>query len=272
MSFDEEGFLSPEVSEFRNKIRSRHRAYFDLLENLNEFCQRTKYRLVCANSDGQRLFAGSLMIKLLNDVQAAIILLERGLASQGQSMLRVALECLIVFTKICQSHEFVEAYIKVGEQDRIKLVRAIYDNPAQMFYDVRPELTVDLIAAIKQTIGETENKRNIEQWAKDVDLSHLYDGPYRLFSQEVHSSPRATDQYFTADEIGKVTGFRWGPETENDFSAELYEAARFLIVGMSTVERLFQLNIERELKDFTVQLSKLDELTCAQTEQGEKEI
>jgi hypothetical protein len=152
LSLDDEGFLSKEIDDFRNGIRSKHQAYFDLIERLNRYCQQTKYRLVVHNRDGQELFTACLVIKLLNDVQAAIILLERRLASQGRSMLRVALECLVVLAKITQSYEFVHAYVKVGEQDRLKLVKAIRQNPNQGFDDVRADLTDDLIAAIKEQL------------------------------------------------------------------------------------------------------------------------
>ncbi len=259
MSIDDGGFLSKEIDGFRNGIRSKHQAYFDLVESLNRYCQQTKYRLVVHNRDGQVLFTACLAIKLMNDVQAAVILLERGLTSQGRSILRVALECLVVLTKITQSYEFVHAYVKVGEQDRLKLVKAIRLNPNQGFDDVRADLTDALIATIKDTIGETQNKRNVEQWAKDVGLDHLYDGTYRLFSQEVHSSPRAIDQYFMADGEGEITGFHWGPDTGKDVRAELLEAARLLLVGMSKVDELFQLNIKSDLADFSAKLRNLGE-------------
>lgn len=259
MSIDEEGFLSKEVDGFRNGIRSKHQAYFDLVERLNRYCQQAKYRLVVHNRDGQKIFTACLAIKLLNDVQAGIILLERGLASQGRSMLRVALECLVVLAKIAQSYEFVHAYVKVGEQDRLKLINALRYNPNQEFDDVREDLTDELIAAIKDTIGETQNRRNVEEWAKDVGLGHLYDGPYRLFSQEVHSSPRSMDQYFMSDGKGDIIGFEWGPDTGKDLRAELFEAARLLLVGMSKVDELFQLNSKNDLADFSVQLGKLSE-------------
>jgi hypothetical protein len=261
LSLDDEGFLSPDISKFRDGIRAKHRAYFDLVERLNKFCQQTKYRLSVHNRDGQELFAGCLVIKLLNDVQAAILLLERGLVSQGRSMLRVALECLIVLAKICQSYDFVHAYIKVGEHDRLKFIRAIKQNPGRGFDFVRSDITEELIATIAQTIGATENRRKVEQWAKDTGLSHLYDGTYRLFSQDVHSSPRAIDQYFMADERDDVIGFEWGPEAEKDLQAELLEAARVLVVGMSIVGELFQLNIKQDLDGFSVDLGRLDKLT-----------
>ncbi len=86
MSLDEQGFLSPEIEQYRERIRAKNQLSFQLVEDLNRFCQQTKYRLRIHNRDGQQLFAGCLLIKLLNDIQAAVILFERGLVPQGRSM------------------------------------------------------------------------------------------------------------------------------------------------------------------------------------------
>jgi hypothetical protein len=210
MSLDEQAFLSPDIEQYRERIRAKNRLSFQLVEDLNRFCQQTKYRLIIHNRDGQQLFAGCLLIKLLNDVQAAVLLFEKGLVSQGCSMLRVGLESLIVLGKICESYEFVHAYAKVGERDRLRLVQSIRHSPPKVFEDIKPELTNELIKQIEETIGETKSTRNIEQWAKDIGLYHLYAGAYRLFSQDIHSSPRVFDKFFMTNEENEVFGFEWG--------------------------------------------------------------
>jgi hypothetical protein len=73
------------------------------------------------------------------DVQAAVILFEKGLTSQGRSFLRVGLESLIVLGKICESYEFVHAYAKIGKKYRLKLVRSNRDVSTKMFEDIKLE-------------------------------------------------------------------------------------------------------------------------------------
>jgi hypothetical protein len=260
MSLDEQGFLSPDIEQYRERIRAKNQFSFQLVEDLNKFCQQTKYRLVIHNRDGQQLFAGCLLVKLLNDVQAAVMLFEKGLVSQGCSMLRVGLESLIVLGKICESYDFVHAYAKVGEGDRLKLVQSIRHSPQKVFDDIKPELTNELIKQIEETIGGTEITRNIEQWAKDLRLHHLYVGAYRLFSQDVHVSPRILDNFFMTNEENEVIGFEWGPKGDENLQAELLEAARYLIHGMSFMNKLFSLKIDENLKTFDNQYTKLDNL------------
>jgi hypothetical protein len=260
MSLDEQGFLSPEIEQYRERIRVKNQLSFKLVEDLNKFGQQVKYQLKIHNRDGQQLFAGCLFNKLLNDIQAAVILFERGLVPQGRSMLRISLESVIVLGKICESYEFVHAYAEIGEKDRLKLVRAIRNAPTDVFKDIKPELTDELIHKIEETIGGTESTRNIEQWAKDVGLHHLYAGAYRLFSQDIHSSPRVFDKFFMTNEENEVIGFEWGPKEDEDLRVELMESARYLIQAMSFMNKLFELNIDTSLKIFDNQYKELDTL------------
>lgn len=258
MSLDNEGFLSSESEPYRERIRANNLDYFEFVEELNRFCQQEKYRLSIHNRDGQEVFAGCLLIKLLNDVQAVVILFEKGLALQGRSIIRVALESLIVLGKNCDSAKFFQEFIKIGEAERLKLVRSIKHHPTKVFDDIKPELTEELIKQIQERIGEKGNKKNIEQWSKDVKLHHLYAGAYRLYSQEVHSIPRALNEYLMLNQEGEVIGFEWGPKEDEDLRAELLEIGRYLIYGMSFINELFNINIGEKLQSFDNRYKGLD--------------
>ena len=259
MSLDDKGFLSQEIEKYREIIREKNKIYFEYVESINGFCQQEKYNLNIHNRDGQKVFAGCLLIKLLNDIQAVIVLFEKGLVLQGRSILRVALESLITLGKTCESYEFIEKYIRVGERERLKLVRCLRSHPTKVFDDVKKELTDDLVREIQEGIGEEETEKNLEQWAKDVKLHHLYTGAYRLYSQEVHSIPRVLNDYIMVDPQGEIIGFEWGPK-EDDLGAELLEAGRYLIYGMSFINRLFDIDLDQKLKSYDEKYAELNEL------------
>jgi len=122
MSFEDEGFLSRELDALREHILSNHAKHFDLAKRVNIFCQRAQARLKVYNRDPQQLTATCLMLKIFEDVQGALILLESGLASQSRSLLRVATEALIILAKVATSEEFFKAYVLTGERERLKLL------------------------------------------------------------------------------------------------------------------------------------------------------
>lgn len=175
-------------------------------------------------------------------------------------MLRVALESLIVLGKICESYEFVHAYVKIGERERLTLVRSIRSASTNVFDDIKPELTDELIKKIEETLGGTEYTSKREQWARDINLHHLYVGAYRLYSQDVHSSPRVLDKLFMKSEGNEVIGFEWGPKEDEDLRAELLETTSYLIYGMSFTNKLFELNIDEQLKNFDKQYNEQNAL------------
>jgi hypothetical protein len=93
---NEEGFLSEHLEPYRQRIRAKHQPHYELAFEINKVCQNVKFKMHVHSRDGQEVFGAALFIKLLADVQAAILLLERSLSSQPRSILRVAIEALII--------------------------------------------------------------------------------------------------------------------------------------------------------------------------------
>ncbi|HJS66657.1 MAG TPA: DUF5677 domain-containing protein, partial [Nitrospiraceae bacterium] len=119
MTLEKEGFLSPDISGVREQIRVRYASHFDLVRRVNKFCQENRSRLTIYNRDPQQLIAICLMLKIFEDVQGSLLLLETGLASQGRSLLRVATEASIILAKTVNSEEFFKAYVLAGERDKL---------------------------------------------------------------------------------------------------------------------------------------------------------
>lgn len=254
---NEEGFLLEHLEPYRQRIRAKHQPNYALAFEINKLCQSVKFQIHVHNRDGQEIFSAALFIKVLADVQAAVLLLERGLSSQACSLLRVALEALIILGKLSRSYEFVEALIRHGERERLNLVRAIQRNPAPAFDDVRPEITEAVISEIELIVGDIP-KKNIHQWARDLGLLPIYDAQYRLFSNDVHSAPRALERYLETNEEGEYAVINWGPDLSEDLRAEFLEAARILTLALSFVNAVFKINIDAGIAGFTAKIAALD--------------
>lgn len=254
---NEEGFLSDHIEEYRRHICQKHEPQRALLYEVNRFCQRVKFDVHVHNLDGQEIFSAALFIKILSDVQAAVLLLERGLSSQACSLLRVALEALIVLGKLAKSYDFVEAFIRYGEQQRLKLVRAIRQNPARSLDNIRPEITEEVVREIEQIVGDIP-RRNLDEWACELGLSHFYDAQYRIYSGDIHSHPRALERYLETDTTGEYAVINWGPAIEEDLGTEFLESARILLVSLSFIKNVFELDIAADIERLSAKFSGLD--------------
>jgi hypothetical protein len=203
------------------------------------------------------------MIKLLHDVQGSVLLLERGLASQARILLRAGLEALFLLKNICDHEEFCRMFILAGEKDRLKLQRAILANPAPVFDDVRPHITPEMIERLAtELVTSGLSSQTTQELARLAGLQDLYDGMYRLFSQDVHTSVRALERYLVVDEAtGDIKSFVWGPETA-DLQVELMAVVELMLACLAFLDRLFSLDLSAELRGFNVELRALVEHTA----------
>ncbi len=259
MSMDKHGFLSEDLQNVQKHIREIYAPHFDLVHRVNASCQQAICRLSIHNRDGQQVLAACLLIKLLNDVQGAVLLTERGLASPARTLLRAGLEALFVLMNVCVYDEFYMSFIRESEIDRLRLARAIRENPSPVFDDVRHDVTPELIERLTNEIKEAgTTKEAAAELARQVDLGEVYDGAYRLLSQDVHASPRVLAKYFDMDEAGTLKGIVCGPVTD-DLILELDTSAVLMIMGCRAIDRLFGLNLHTDIDNLDMELKDMIE-------------
>ncbi len=256
MSLDELGLLSPDVANHRVMFREKYAAQFALIEKAVRCCHATKYKLQVHNKDGQEVFSAGLFLKLLADTETAVLLLERGIASQARSLLRIALECSITLANICKSEEFLKAYILISERERLKLIKGIKASSSPDFNEFKSTLADDLIQEIKERLkGQPEV--NVKGLAKNVGMEDLYNAQYRLYSADVHSAPNSIEALFDYDPKDQIRGFNWGPVDDRDLRPELVESARLLITGLKLIAGVFAVDVASEVAELIAEFQRL---------------
>src|SRR6266403_2263325 len=122
MPIDDDGFLAAEIQSVRERIRTQYRPLIALCYDLNTFGQQTKFALTPHADDGQRVIAAALLAKVMNDCQAAVVLVEFGMPLQAQTMLRSALEALFNLILVCKDASFVDEYTNRDLHDQKRLL------------------------------------------------------------------------------------------------------------------------------------------------------
>lgn len=240
MSLDEQGFLSPDLERLRLQIREKYAPAFALVELANGLIQNFKYKLEVPQSDDQKMLATCLLIKVANDIQASVLLAERGLVSQAASLVRVAVDGLILMAKTCKELDFSNQYRALGRKSQRVRLNAIINNPAPGLDSLRG-IAPDLLNKLGDEDELEIPRKTIEKWAKEVGLGTLYDATYRLFSDDVHSGPASLGRYLLTDESDNPIEFTWGPDAEPDPRVVLVEAARVLLGCINLMKNLFNL-------------------------------
>ena len=263
MSVDELGFLSPEIELYRQRIRQRYAEFFNLIERACRCCHAAKTKFQVHNRDGQELFAVGLFLKITEDVEAATLLLERGLTSQARSLLRVGIEGSIILAKICEQYEFARVYAIVAERERLKLIKGIRNDGRAGHGKLRTRLTDSLVKSLEATVAGQPTK-DLKRWATDVNMAPIYVRQYRLFCVDVHSGANSLTKFFMMGAAGEVTGIKWAPELEDDFHGELLEAVRLLLTGLGLAAKLFKVDVDSEANPIFDEYQRLGAMSAKQ--------
>jgi len=246
MSLDEQGFLSPDIAQHRDNFRSTYAKHFEVVENAIKCCHSTKYTLNVHNRDGQEVFAAGLLLKLMADVEATVLLLERGMASSARSLLRVALECSVNLANICESPEFLKTFILIAERERLRLIKGIRQSHSPDFDEFKKTIADDLVKEIQERL-EGQQDPNTRELFKNVGMDEMYNTQYRLYSADTHSNPPSVEPMFDYDERNQIKGFKWGPAADQDLRPELIECARLLITALRMIRKIFMIDIDAQL-------------------------
>jgi hypothetical protein len=206
MSIARQGFLSPELNDLRKKIRAANADFFKLAERLSELGQQLLARSLEVQTTPLIV---SLFVRGLQSLQGAILLAERGLATEAAIITRSVLETMFYLGALRRdgtfSEELRQDHIKrtsKNAQEFLKLVErdGLADDHAQLKDDLK---------VLREREGpgqEIVALRVAERAERRAD----YDTSYRhLSTSAVHTTVKALAQHWHEDEAGP--GIRTGP-------------------------------------------------------------
>lgn len=263
MSIDEQGFLSDDIVQCRDQIRQRYSRYFDFLRRVNTYCQQVKFRIDSTNANDQKLMASRLIIKLLGDTQAAVLLIERGLASQARTLLRAACETCIILRRVCQDQEFHRVFSASEELTQVRWLQDILNDKSAPLNEIRKGfryrgITLDDIRRREKELKDSGVKKvELSSVAKKAGLSGLYYSAYTLYCKDTHASPFVLDSYSSPDQTGDFEDIAWEPVRDNLEDALLL-IPRLMILGLSAINEIVTLNLGADFDRLVTELRALE--------------
>ena len=89
MSFETDGFLSPEIERFRLYVRGHDpsKKWFELADDLNRLTLELLQKHQTPLDDRQRFTFSGLFVRAHQSFQAALILIERGMIGDARAVL-----------------------------------------------------------------------------------------------------------------------------------------------------------------------------------------
>ena len=233
--------MGDSIADFKGSVEGKYAQFFELYRKTNRIAHKMIFHLEIPNNDGQKVIAAALFIRLLHTFQAVAILAQHGLMLDSKALLRGGLEALFILNLLCKEKEFLDEYIGSDALRRRKLFNVAADSASDPNFESlrnyarsHPEFLEELEEEIKKNGWK---KLNTKELAERSGLISMYDGHYRLFSEEVHTSPRAIEKLVSLTQDQNPLAFEWGP-SDQDLPFTLFTGVQMLLIAMKAISTL----------------------------------
>ena len=235
MSFEVDGFFSPEIEGFRQAVRTTapYKSWFDYALGLNRI-GLDLMRNASASLADRRLFTMyGHFVRTQHTFQGALLLAERGMVPNARILLRSGVESAIAICALAKDDSLVDEMIAAHHVNQRKFARLVIDNPnysasysAQEIQEMR-----DTIAAVDAIEANSGKKLKEINWADTaavhcLDLYHLL---YRSLSSDgTHATVNSLNRQLEVDSSQQITAFKVAPDL--DGLVEAVSAACLLFI------------------------------------------
>jgi len=217
--FETHGFLSDEIDRFRAVVRTRtpYKEWFDFAQELNLFGSVAIRAHTFNQNDTQQMTISALFIRSHQSLQAAIVLVERGMIADARTVLRTLVEGTIAQIALAADAGVIDQLVAAHRKHQLTICREMLADEKY-----REQLSPEQIAKLEATVSELELLKGVAgkeprqiNWA-DLAKKHcaeLYLLLYRpLSSDGTHTTVDAINRHLEADEEFRITGLKGGPE------------------------------------------------------------
>jgi len=232
-TIEHEGFLSPEIHNFRDRARTRFRDRVRECEEVSRRATTQVFSQKIPNPTLPGVTAASLWTRCLSGCQAAILLAERGMGVDALALLRTAYENLFFSAALLKKPSIISRLAGEDTNQRVRQVRAMLKDE-----QIRAALTDADRERLEAFLRDTpEAKKSISAFeaAEIAGMTGIYHGAWRTFSLvAAHSTLTAAGHAFGRD----MLDLQFGPSFEN-VDAALGLACDCIRLGLEAVAPLF---------------------------------
>ncbi len=263
-SLRENGFLSNLLEAARPYFARPHSHWFAHARALNREALRAFHRredaVIDRTTHDPICIATRLMMKSLDSFQSAMILYERGLSAEGDTLVRGVYEIAFWLGFLNAEPEQAVATFK-NEEIRSQRSRARFYKKQleQGAINTSKESKKDLLNHLNELEKAFDSKNNVqlEEVAKKAGLITYFDAYKHLSASSAHASLHSLHRYLKSNGDGTFNGHIWGPDTE-----KLNEHIALLCAGLGVGIAVYGSMIpvdeqELELNDILIETDRM---------------
>lgn len=258
MKVQGKGFLESALPDLSETVPDANEAQYALLREVVGFAESLKEQFIVPGQktpeEKQQTIAFVVFIRLLELVEALVILASHGVKEELKSLFRIFLDAYFVLANCCTDPNFIPTYFKTDEPARLKLLNVAGKYDSELFRLINEYVTAEVKNELDTRIKQEKIEAfNSFQFAKNVGCEDIYDSIYRVTSSAVHTTPRSLEDYVDVDEEGNITVINHGPDAQIT-DRVVYDILSFFIKSLRGMCELFGLNKEADLNGFELKL------------------
>ena len=233
MSFETDGFFSPEIAVFRRAVRETQpfKEWFDYALGLNRLGFDMLRRMQTKRSDRRQFTLNAHFVRVHRSFQSALILAERGQVPDARVVLRSAVEGAIAINALAKDEGFVDQMVEAHHRSQRTLARV----QIAKFGASWPSEDIAIMNAAIGVADAYEASKGKEltdiKWEQVAEkhCPNLYQFLYRnLSSDGTHATVNSLERFLVADERGEVTHFNAAPDMDGLVEALSHASLVFL--------------------------------------------
>jgi hypothetical protein len=235
MSFEIDGFFSPEIDRFRESVRATapFKDWFDYAVGLNRIGLDLMKRESTPLADRRLFTMYGHFVRTQQTFQGALLMAERGMVPNARILLRSGVESAIAICALAKDDSLVDQMVAAHHLNQRKYARIVVSNPnysasysAQEIAEM--QATIAVVDAMEAASGKKLTEINWADTAADhcFDLYHLL---YRtLSSDSTHATINSLNRLLEVDSNQQITAFKVAPDL--DGLVEALSAACLLFI------------------------------------------
>ena len=218
MSFETEGFFSPEIEGFRRNVRDEQptKAWFDYALDLNRLGFDMLRRVDTLLADNRQFSLNAHFVSVHQSFQSALLLAERGLVPDARVVLRSGVESAIAANALANDANFVERMIDAHYRSQRTLARVMLDK---FRADLSPAEIIEMEKANSEAgareVANGGKELTDIKWEQVAEkhCKELYHLLYRSLSSDgTHATINVLERFLVVDGAGEITAFKVAPD------------------------------------------------------------
>lgn len=239
--FLEQGFLSPISTLLIKHLVPNNAQWFALCDRLNRLAQKiVNNAVIDGKRDDPKPISARLMLKSNQSLQGAVLLSQRGMTAEAETLARTCLEITFWLGYLAEKPEEAAALFMADEHksssERAKMLANLMESDAAAPF-------LKIAAEAEAAYAKGPKKIQIKEVAERANLADQYAYYRTLSAVSAHPSMSSLDKFITINEDG-LLAFNVGPDDDgipfalmNTVNAHLWGLGFFAIVnGMDDIE------------------------------------